>query len=95
MKEILDEADLIKLLKEVGAELDIELDGTTPSTTLDSLGLDSLGLYEMLAILEGRLSLRIPDEKVSEIETVDDLVGALIELQKSQLETAADGTGGE
>ncbi|HIU79854.1 MAG TPA: acyl carrier protein, partial [Candidatus Coproplasma excrementipullorum] len=46
----------------------------------DDLGADSLDIVEMLMTLEDTTGKTIPDEKVTEIKTVGDLVDVLNSL---------------
>jgi acyl carrier protein len=41
------------------------------------LGLDSIQVMEMVAFLEERLGIRIPDDELAEIVTIDDLNAAI------------------
>jgi acyl carrier protein len=41
------------------------------------LGIDSLGVMELVADLEDKFSLTIPDEALREVETVADVVAAI------------------
>lgn len=50
---------------------------TLESKISDDLGADSLDVVEMLMTLEDKTGKTIPDEKVSDIKTVGDLVKVL------------------
>jgi acyl carrier protein len=57
------------------AELaDVTLDG---GTTLDSLGLDSMARLELLAELEERADVHIPESYLSGLRTLGDLAATL------------------
>lgn len=43
--------------------------GTDPATSFDELGIDSLGRLELLAVLETRFALVIPDSALSDLHT--------------------------
>jgi acyl carrier protein len=47
----------------------------------NDLGLDSLGVMELVADVEDRFSVTIPNEILSDISTVDDIAKALVKLQ--------------
>jgi acyl carrier protein len=47
----------------------------------NDLGLDSLGVMELVADVEDRFSVTIPNELLSNIATVDDIAKALVKLQ--------------
>jgi len=56
----------------------------------NDLGLDSLGVMELVADVEDRFNVSIPNETLSEIATVDDIAKALVKLQgKSGPSTSA------
>lgn len=87
MQVILDEATLTELLAQTASEtLEADLSGTTADTTLKSLGMDSLDQLELVAALEDKLNIRIPDTRMNEIKTVGELVSCLLELQQSRPE---------
>jgi acyl carrier protein len=47
----------------------------------NDLGLDSLGVMEVVADIEDRFNVTIPTEVLSNISTVDDVAKALLKLQ--------------
>lgn len=70
--------EIAKLLAE---QLDIPVSKITlQSNIIDDLGADSLDIVEMLMTLEDTTGKTIPDEKVTEIKTVGDLVDVLNSL---------------
>lgn len=48
----------------------------------NDLGLDSLGVMELVADIEDRFDVTIPNEVLSHISTVDDVAKALVKLQE-------------
>jgi acyl carrier protein len=44
------------------------------STVISELAIDSLGILEVIGSLERRLRIQIPDESLSSIQTVSDLL---------------------
>lgn len=46
----------------------------------NDLGLDSLGVMELVADIEDRFAVTIPNDMLSEIATVDDVAKALVKL---------------
>ena len=65
------------LKKHVDAERTIR-----PSDHIQNdLGLDSLGVMELVADVEDRFSVTIPNEVLSDISTVDDVAKALVKLK--------------
>jgi acyl carrier protein len=49
----------------------------------NDLGLDSLGVMEVVADVEDRFSVTIPNDLLSSIATVEDIARALVKLQSS------------
>lgn len=47
----------------------------------NDLGLDSLGVMELVADVEDRFSVSIPNELLSDIATVEDIAKALMKLR--------------
>ncbi len=74
------------MLKETLDILTKHVDLDRPITSKDhiqhDLGLDSLGVMEVVADIEDRFDVQIPQEMLSSISTVDDVVKALTKLQK-------------
>jgi acyl carrier protein len=75
-----------EMLKETTAILSKHVDLDRPITPKDhiqnDLGLDSLGVMEVVADIEDRFSVQIPQDILSTISTVDDMVKALQKLPK-------------
>ncbi|ATZ21834.1 acyl carrier protein [Mesoplasma tabanidae] len=69
--------EIIKELKSKGAKGNL-----TTQTQFSSIGLDSLDLMDMITILEDRLSIFVPDDKLLEIKTIKDLENVIAELTK-------------
>jgi acyl carrier protein len=82
VNETLDAAALIEFLREVTAELGLDLSVAEPDTPLKSLGLDSLDQFELLTAIEDKVGLRIPDDKVSEIGTISEVIDCFLDLQR-------------
>lgn len=49
----------------------------------NDLGLDSLGVMELVADVEDRFEVSIPNDVLSDIATVEDIAKALMKLQDS------------
>ncbi|MBN9166554.1 MAG: hypothetical protein BGO98_45320 [Myxococcales bacterium 68-20] len=49
----------------------------------NDLGLDSLGVMELVADVEDRFSVTVPNEVLSSISTVEDIVRAVVKLQEA------------
>ena len=50
----------------------------------NDLGLDSLGVMELVADIEDRFSVTIPNDVLTDIATVEDVAKALVKLQASE-----------
>ena len=50
----------------------------------NDLGLDSLGVMELVADIEDRFSVTIPNDVLSDIATVEDVAKALVKLSAEQ-----------
>jgi acyl carrier protein len=67
-------AELIEVLK-IHANADVEV--TEASHLVADLSIDSLGVMEVLADLEDKFSLTIPDETLRDVSTVADVAAAI------------------
>jgi acyl carrier protein len=69
----------------------------TPEAQLASLGVDSLGMIELLFQVEDRFGISLPDDKVPVLATVGDVVTfidqLLVELPPSRAAAAPANTG--
>jgi acyl carrier protein len=50
----------------------------------NDLGLDSLGVMELVADVEDRFAVTIPNDVLSDIATVEDIAKALVKLKSEQ-----------
>jgi acyl carrier protein len=68
-------AALLAMFSETAAEV-VEKDfrHVAESTVISELAIDSLGILEVIGSLERRLRIQIPDESLSNIRTVQDLL---------------------
>lgn len=80
--------DVIALFRQAALEVhDRQLDTLGKTTVISTLGLDSVAVMEMTGFLEDKLSIRIPDEELAQVETIGDL-DALIQRLTGAEETA-------
>lgn len=71
-------------------------DAVVPQATLESLGVDSLGLLEMMFSVEERFGIKVPTER-ADLVTIDDVVRYIEELvaaQRSPAESPAEQSSG-
>ena len=75
---------VIDKVKELVAEqLGIDANTIKPeSNIIEDLGADSLDVIEMLMTLEEEYGITIPDEKISQIKTIGQIVELIEECQK-------------
>lgn len=57
-------------------QFDLKIENLTPDATLESLGLDSLSVIELMFNIEDELKIKLPDERV-ELKTLQDVVNVL------------------
>ncbi len=82
--------NVLELFAQAAWEVDSrKLTGLTRETVISTLGMDSVGVMELVAYFEEKLSLRIPDEELSAIRTVGDLRDAIARLVPAGTEVIA------
>lgn len=54
-----------------------DFNGVAETSTIAELGIDSLGMLEIIGSLERELKIQIPDESLAGIVTVKDLLNAV------------------
>ena len=59
------------------------LEGVAEATPIAALGIDSLGMLEIIGSLERELRIHIPDESLAGIQTVKDLLNAVESRQSA------------
>ncbi|WP_027063019.1 acyl carrier protein [Mesoplasma seiffertii] len=69
--------EIVKELKAKGAKGSLGKE-----VKISSIGIDSLDLMDMIITLEDRLEIRVPDDKLMGLETINDLVKLVEELKK-------------
>ncbi len=67
--------ELLHLFKRLATEV-VEKDfaSVSEATEIASLGIDSLGMMEIIGAMERQLKIQIPDESLGGIQTVRDLI---------------------
>jgi acyl carrier protein len=60
-----------KVLEVIQSELNIDV---TPESTIESLGVDSLELLELIQSIEAATGKQIPDAEFASIEKVSDII---------------------
>ena len=69
---------MLEKVKEIVAEgLDVNAAALTEETTFESLGADSLDLFELVMALEDEYNVEIPAEELTDLNTVGDVIDYL------------------
>lgn len=72
--------DVINTLKQVAKENNVNISNDKFGTNLKELGIDSLKLMNLVFKVEAKLNVRIPDEELIKIKTINDLIENLNKL---------------
>ena len=81
------DADIAAKVQDLlGEELDLALDELSPGRELEDLGVDSLGMIEVMFRMEEEFDIRMGDEQVplKTVQDVIDLVAAKISERQDQ-----------
>jgi acyl carrier protein len=71
-------AELLDAFQRMATEVaEKEFVGVAETTQIAELGIDSLGMLEIIGSLERELKIQIPDESLAGIQTVKDLLNAV------------------
>jgi acyl carrier protein len=75
--------ELLELFQKTATEVvEREFPNIAESTVISELGIDSLGMLEIVGAMERQLKIQIPDESLAGIQTVSDLI-ELVEKRQS------------
>lgn len=70
--------ELLEMFRRTATEVvEKEFSTLSEDTKLGELGIDSLGMLEIIGALERELKIQIPDEALTGLQTVRDLVNAV------------------
>ena len=73
--------DIVEMFKQAAFEVDNRrLPDLKAETPIAGLGMDSVAVLELVAYFEEKLGVRIPDEELSKIKTVQDLRDTMARL---------------
>lgn len=68
-------AELLSLFHKTAAEIaEKDFKNISEATVISELGIDSLGMLEIIGAMERELGIQIPDESLAGIQTVKDLL---------------------
>lgn len=78
----LNRLELFAMFRRVTSEV-VEKDfpSIDESTLISELGIDSLGMLEIVGTMERQLAIQIPDEALAGIQSVTDLLGVVEKCQ--------------
>ncbi len=78
----MDRFELLQLFQRTASEIaEKEIRNVAETTSIGELGIDSLGMLEVIGSLERELKIQIPDESLAGILTVKDLLNAVLSRQ--------------
>ena len=67
--------ELLQMFKKTAAEIaEKDFPNISEATVISELGIDSLGMLEIVGAMERQLKITIPDESLAGIQTVKDLI---------------------
>ena len=77
--------DVITLFAQAALEVNgKKLSGLTNDTVISKLGLDSVAVMELVSWFEEKLSIRMPDEDLAQVQTLGDLSKLVIRLSSGK-----------
>ena len=80
--------DVLTLFAQAALEVNgKKLTGLTHDTVISKLGLDSVAVMELVSWFEEKLSIRMPDEDLAQVQTLGDL-GKLVTRLATQSKVA-------
>lgn len=67
--------ELLQMFQKTAAEIaEKDFPHISEATVISELGIDSLGMLEIVGAMERQLKVQIPDESLAGIQTVKDLI---------------------
>ncbi|MCA9589453.1 MAG: acyl carrier protein [Myxococcales bacterium] len=77
-------AELLEMFSKTATEIvEREFSEIAEATVISELGIDSLGMLEIIGSMERQLKIQIPDESLAGIQTVHDLLDAVEKRQSA------------
>ena len=75
--------ELLQMFKKTAAEIaEKDFPNISEATVISEVGIDSLGMLEIVGAMERQMKIQIPDESLAGIQTVKDLI-ELVEKRQS------------
>jgi acyl carrier protein len=82
-------AELLGIFQKTATEIvEREFTNISEKTSISELGIDSLGMLEIVGSMERQLKIQLPDEALAGIQTVDDLL-SLVEKKQAASKAGA------
>jgi acyl carrier protein len=76
-------AELLTIFQKTATEVvEREFTNISEKTVISELGIDSLGMLEIVGSMERQLKIQLPDEALAGIQTVEDLL-SLVEKRQA------------
>ena len=77
-------SELLDMFEKTATEIvEKEFKGIKETTVISELGIDSLGMLEIVGSMERQLKIQIPDESLAGIQTVQDLLNVVEKRQSA------------
>jgi acyl carrier protein len=78
--------ELLQMFQKTAAEIaEKDFPNISEATVISELGIDSLGMLEIVGAMERQLKIQIPDESLAGIQTVKDLIELVEKRQNPQV----------
>jgi acyl carrier protein len=74
--------EIINEIKQIAAKKNIKVSDNLFSKQLKEIGIDSLSAMSLIIEVEDAFNIAIPDDKLTSIKTLNELVGLVSELKK-------------
>lgn len=76
--------ELLEMFQQTATEIvEREFPNISEATVISDLGIDSLGMLEIIGSMERQLKIQIPDESLAGIQTVRDLLEVVEKRQSA------------
>jgi acyl carrier protein len=86
-------AELLGIFQKTATEIvEREFKNISEKTAISDLGIDSLGMLEIVGSMERELKIQLPDEALAGIQTVEDLINLVQKKQEAPGAAAPGGT---
>jgi len=86
-------AELLQIFKKTAADItERQFPTVSEATAISEMGIDSLGMLEIVGSMERELKVQLPDEALASIQTVKDLLEV---VEKKELLAAGNAGGSQ